>query len=149
MIISTKRNKQHGSKSTNHNHQTWPLEPNEESPSFLRGPLKCVREAKNVNICYNFDLSRMSFQSAATVAKKSLAGDKITACVKQICLLGVICKVSNRKTLSGKTLCFLKKCLLSIFQFCASRNLRAADWPTANFRGMYCYFPVIRLVNFV
>ena len=27
--------------------------------------------------------------------------------------------------------------------------LQAADWPTANFRGMYCYFPVILLVNFV
>ena len=26
---------------------------------------------------------------------------------------------------------------------------RAVDWPTANFHGMYCYFPVIRLVNFV
>ena len=37
-------------------------------------------------------------------------------------------------------------------QFCASGNivfLRAADWPTSNFLGMYCYFPVIRLVNFV
>ena len=87
----------------------------------------------------------MSLQSAATVAKKSLVGDKITACVK----LGVICKVSNRKTLSGKTLCFLEKRLLSIFKFCASRNLRAADWPTANFLGKYCYFPVILLVNFV
>ena len=37
-------------------------------------------------------------------------------------------------------------------QFRASGNivfLRAADWPTTNFLGMYCYFPVIRLVNFV
>ena len=108
-----------------------------------------MREAKNVNICYNFDLKSHVIPKRVTVTKKSLAGDKITACVKQICLLGVICKVSNRKTLSGKTLCFLKKRLLSIFQFCASRNLRAADWPTANFLGMYCYFPVIRLVNFV
>ena len=91
----------------------------------------------------------MSLQSAATVAKKSLVGNKMTACVKQICLLGVICKVSNRKTLSGETFCFLEKPLLSIFKCCASRNLRAADWPTANFLGMYCYFPVIRLVNFV
>ena len=23
------------------------------------------------------------------------------------------------------------------------RFLQAADWPTANFRGTYCYFPVI------
>jgi len=91
----------------------------------------------------------MSLQSAATVAKKSLVGDKITACVKQICFLGVICKVSKRKTLSGKTFCFIKKRLLSISKFCASRNLQAADWPTANFLGMYCYIPVIRLVNFV
>ena len=35
-------------------------------------------------------------------------------CPKQICLLGVICKDSNRKTLPGETFCFLEKCLLSI-----------------------------------
>ena len=34
----------------------------------------------------------MFFQSAAMVAKKLLVDDKITAWVKQICLLGVICK---------------------------------------------------------
>ena len=28
----------------------------EESPCFLRGPLDCVTEAKNVNVCYNFDV---------------------------------------------------------------------------------------------
>ena len=28
-------------------------------------------------------------------------------------------------------------------------RLRAADWPTTNFQGMYCYFSVIQLVNFV
>ena len=27
--------------------------------------------------------------------------------------------------------------------------LQAADWPINSFLGMYCYFPVIRLVNFV
>ena len=42
------------------------------------------------------------------VVKKLLVDDKITACVKQIYmyilfLLGVICKVWNRKTLSGET----------------------------------------------
>ena len=35
---------------------------------------------------------------AQLVAMKLLVDDKIMACVKQICLLGVICKVSNRKT---------------------------------------------------
>ena len=57
------------------------------------------------------------------VAKKLLVDDKITACIKQICLLGVICKVSNRKTLTDETFCFLDKRLLSIFTFFASSNL--------------------------
>ena len=35
----------------------------------------------------------MFMQSTAIVAKKLLLNDKITACVKQICVLGVICKV--------------------------------------------------------
>ena len=59
-------------------------------------------------------------------AKKLLVNDKIKACVKQICLLqlGVICKVSNRKTMSRETFCFLKKRLLyQFFSFCASGNL--------------------------
>ena len=43
------------------------------------------------------------------VAKKLLVDDKVQACVKQICLLGVVRNVSTRKTLSGKTFCFLKK----------------------------------------
>ena len=42
------------------------------------------------------------------VAKKLLADNKIAACVKQICLLDIICKVSNGKTLSGEMFAFLK-----------------------------------------
>ena len=96
----------------------------------------------------------MLLQSTTMVARKVLANYKITACLKQICLLCVTCEVSIRKTLSGETFCFLEKRLLSICKFCASSNLlffflQAADWPTTNFLGMYCYFPVIRLVNFV
>ena len=34
----------------------WPIKPSEENPCFLRGPLKCMTEAKNVNVSYNFDL---------------------------------------------------------------------------------------------
>ena len=63
------------------------------------------------------------FQNVAMVAKKLLVDDKRIACVKQICLLGVICKVSNRKTLSDETFCFLEKHLLSVFNFCVSSNL--------------------------
>ena len=58
------------------------------------------------------------------IGKKFLVDGKRTACLKQIiCLLGVIWKVSNRKTLSGGTVCFLEKCLLSIFKFDALNNL--------------------------
>ena len=33
--------------------------------------------------------------------------------------------------------------------YCCFPFLRAADWPTANVLGMYCYFTVIRLASFV
>ena len=55
-MITAKRNKQHGSKSNNNNLQKWPFERAEENLCFLRGPLDCVTEAKNVNVCYNFDV---------------------------------------------------------------------------------------------
>ena len=82
------------------------------------------------------------------VAKKLLVDDKITACVKQVILLGVKCKVTNRKTLSGETVCLLEKRLLLIFLRATYCFSRAADWPTINFLGMYCYFPVIHLVSY-
>ena len=50
----------------------------------------------------------MLLQSEAMVAKKLLVDDKITAFVKQICLLGILYKVSNRKlTLFGGHFAFL------------------------------------------
>ena len=59
----------------------------------------------------------MLLQSAAIGAKKLLVDDKIIACVKEICLLSVVCKVSNRKTLSVETLYFPEKRLLLILNF--------------------------------
>ena len=53
----------------------------------------------------------MLLQSAAIGAKKLLVDDK------EICLVGVVCKVSNIKTLSGDTFCFPEKRLLSILHF--------------------------------
>ena len=88
----------------------------------------------------------MLLQSAAMVAKKLLVDDKITGCVKGIC------KVLNRKTLSGSSL--LKHfAFLKIFKFCASSNLlfffyELVIGPQLTFLKC-CYFPVIRLVNFV
>ena len=64
------------------------------------------------------------------VARKLLENDiiMITACVKQICLLGVSFEqknffFSNIQTEFGETICFLEKLLVSIFKFCAVGNV--------------------------
>ena len=63
--------------------------------------------AKNINDSCSFDLQPgMSLQYVAIVAKKLHLDDKITAFVKEIHLLGVVCKVLDTKTLSGETFCY-------------------------------------------
>ena len=80
-------------------------------------PLDWVTKAKNVNhSCIFLTCGRMLSLSAAE-AKKLLIDDKITACVKQICLVDVVCKVSNRKALSCETLYFSEKHLPSTLYF--------------------------------
>ena len=104
---------------------------------------------------------------SAIVAKKLLADEETTACIKQVCLLGVVCTVSNRQTLSFETFWFLEKPLLSIFKFCAwgkllfFLKLSQSQFPVSaahnkyelltgpQFLGRYCYLLAIRLVNFV
>ena len=107
-------------------------------------------EPTNVNVSCIFDLRShvIAKLSTAMVVKKLLVDDKYK--LKQICLLGVVCNISNRKTLSGKTFCFLEKHVPLIFKFCPLSNLmffcfflRAADWSSTNFLGMYCYFNVV------
>ena len=93
----------------------------------------------------------MLMQGTTIEARKLLVDDKITAHVNEICLMGVVCKVSNRKTLSGETFC-VPEILLSILNFVLRVTycfLHTADWPTTDVLGMYCYFPIIWLVNFV
>ena len=54
-------------------------------------------------------------------------------------------------TLSGETFC-LPEILLSILNFVLRVTycfLHTAEWPTTDVLGMYCYFPIIWLVNFV
>ena len=50
LLVNHNRNKQHGSKSTNCNLQTWPFKPTEKSPCFLRGPLERMTQAKTVRL---------------------------------------------------------------------------------------------------
>ena len=75
----------------------------------------------------------MLLQSAATGAKKFLVHGKITTCAKELVLLSVVCKVSNRKTLSGETFCFPEKRLPSILNFVL--------------RVTYCFFTGCWLAN--
>ena len=81
VILTTKRNTQHGSKSTNYNIQTRPFEPAEESTCFLRGPLEWVMES------YIFDLS------SHVIVKRGNITKEITVNDKKICLIGVVRKV--------------------------------------------------------
>ena len=111
IILTRKRNKQHGSKSANYNIQTRPFEPAEESTCIPRGPLEWVKETKNIQESYIFDLS------SHVIVKRSNITKEITGNDKKICLMGVVRKVSNRKTLSAETFCFADKHLLSIFNF--------------------------------
>ena len=136
IIITREWNQQHGSKSINNNIQRWPFEPAEENRMF---PEKSV-------IYFGLDIACL-LQNAAIVAKKLLVDDKTTACFKQICYYMLS---PEGKNIIWWNILLSWKRLLSIFKFRASSNLsiflRAADWPTTNFLGMYCYFPVIRLV---
>ena len=87
IILTTKQNKQHGSKSTNYNIQTRPFEPAEESTCFPRGPLEWVTEKKNVQESYIFDLS------SHVIVKRGNITKEITGNDKKICLMGVVRKV--------------------------------------------------------
>ena len=95
-----KKNKQHGSKSTNQNLQRWPFELAEESMCFPRGPLEWLAD---LTWLYLLTCSCMLLQSAAIRAKKLLV---------EIGLLGFVWKVASRKTLSVETFCFPGKRLL-------------------------------------
>ena len=111
IIITMKRNQQHGSKSINNNLQTWPFEPTEESRMFPEKPV----------IYFPLDVSCL-LQSAAMVAKKLLVGAKITACFKQICFCMLLCKFRSEKHIWWNIFLSWKR-LLSIFKFRASSNL--------------------------
>ena len=124
-MTTTKRNKQYGWKSTNQNLQIdvtfctrW------RKPVFSKRFVRLSDRGENVNVSCNFDL-RWNFIAKHGNGREEIAcrWKQKTACqTKQICLVGVVCKVSNRKTSSGEIFCFLGKRLLSIFKLCASSN---------------------------
>ena len=62
-----------------------------------------MTEAKILNGSYIFDLRSHVIAKRGNKSEEIWVHDKITAYAKEIVLLGVVCKVSNRKTLSGET----------------------------------------------
>ena len=100
----------------------WPFEPAEESPCFLRGLLELMTEAKNINIHYIFDVKSHVIAKRGNCSEE-IAGRWKNNSVCQICLQGVVRKVSKRKKLTGETFFLLEKRLLSTIKCCASSNL--------------------------
>ena len=116
--------------------------------NFLTHGKRCLFPERSVRVS---TWRRLLLQNVAMVAKKLLVDDKITACVKQISWV-LYAKFRIEKRLV-KHFAFLKnvcyQCNLSI-TFLASSNPVTSCWlATTNFLGVYCYFPVILLVNFV
>ena len=100
----------------------WPFEPAEESPCFLRGLLELMTETKNINIHYIFDVKSHVIAKRGNCSEE-IAGRWKNNSVCQICLQGVVRKVSKRKKLTGETFFLLEKRLLSTIKCCASSNL--------------------------
>ena len=68
------------------------------------------------------------------------------------CLMGLIFKVSDRNTFSDDKFCFLENICYqySNFVFQEAYYFLTSHWlAKTNFLRIYCYFPVILLVNFV
>ena len=59
---------------------------------------------KNVKVMYIIDLRSHVITKCGTVSDEILG--ILTACIKQIYLLGVTCRVSDRKTLSKENVSF-------------------------------------------
>ena len=77
--LTTKRNKQHWSKSTNYSLLTWPFESAEESLCFLRGPLGGKKRKRDLK---SYVISKRGNCSEETAGRWK----NITARVKQIYL---------------------------------------------------------------
>ena len=148
-MITTKRNKQHGSKSTNYNPRTWPFEPAEESTFFPRDPLYWVMEAKNVNSSYIFDLW------SHVIAKRGNRSQEIagrwqnkSVCQRNMSPGCCVQSFEQENIVWWNTLLSWKTFTINI-KFCNSSNLlffyKLLIGRKTNFFVMYCYFRVIRL----
>ena len=76
---------------------------------------------KNVNGICIIDLRSHVIARRGNVSDEILVYNKITACGKQICVLGVICRVSDRKTLSNENVCFVGNACYQLLLF--SQNI--------------------------
>ena len=157
IIITTKHNKQHGSKSTNYNLQTWPFELAEKKPMFPERSVRVSTEGQNENIRHIFDLREHVIAKCSNASKEIAGRWQINVqLVSDICLPGIIkmffvvlykkyCLVKHYAFLKNVcyhhlnfvlwvNYCFLSSCWLAHYQL---------SW------NVYCYLPVIWSVNFV
>ena len=102
----------------------WSFEPAGKKPMFPERPVRMSTEGENENIRHTFDLRVHVFAKCGN-GSKEIAGrwQNNSLCQTYVSRALLKCKVSYRKILSGETLCFLEKRLLSLFKFCAFSKL--------------------------
>ena len=107
-----------------------------------------MTEAKNFSDSYIFDLQCHVITKRGNSSERNSwynVDDKITACVKEICLMGVYAKFQVEKHCLVKHFAFMKNVG---YHYCIFSRA-ADDWLRTNFLGMYSYFPIIRLLNII
>ena len=102
----------------------WPFEPAGKKPMFPERSVRVSTEGENENIRHIFDLRVHVFAKCGN-GRKEIAGrwQNNSLCQSYVSRALLKCKVSYRKILSGETLCFLEKRLLSLFKFCTMSKL--------------------------
>ena len=123
-------NKQHGSKSTNHNLYT------DLDVTCLSPLIKPVFPERFVRVIDGRGWVSHVISKCGNGSKEIADRWQNTSVCQTQCLLGVICKVLNTQTLSFITFAFLKNVcyhylnfVLRVITWCF---LWAADWPTTN-----------------
>ena len=109
-----KNKKQNGSKSTNHDRQTWPFDPAEVSFCFSRGPLRWLTAAKNVNCWLRFE-----FQNSHDIENRN----HLSTLSILLCSLDTVLQCSVPLLLdSGYFVKNLNQYLFSVIECCRKIN---------------------------
>ena len=117
-------------------------------PMFPDRSVRVSDGGKKVNVGYIFDLRSLVLAKHSNGSEGILVNDNITACIKQLCLLYV--KFRIEKPCQVKHFEFFNSLSHQFFNFVlwvsCFLSLRAANWPSTNFFGMYCCPPALSSV---